>query len=1211
MKKLFFLAAAMVSTMFASAQTIYSLGFEKGEESTTHSSKWALTPGKSQFGDWVNVHDKITTEEGEEVDGDMWIEQSEEAAHSGQYGLYVLNCAEGSANSWDRGFKVANLPIKENTPYRVSFWVKGPAEGKLSSWLSVGMENFDKSFCTAGNDNYGCNQITLSGEWQHVSFVSVYHGKEAIKTVIDGQSWVGNAVFPEAFGGNGTETYKEHFGGYIPEDEFFAIFNLNSEGEYFLDDIKIEENVTYAGVAYSDIAARIDLGFPTNIAELVSANGGNVTLAEGCVTIVQGSSAVNVASVEAVSDGYIYAFFPEGEGPDVNSTDDLVVSFNPPADCGIVYNGDKRPDPTVTEDIPVKGFEAVVADYDATVDARSALWVGPEMVSVVPENNSFNLVSSDFKEVVVTFNKLISLNMASATLSYSDNFGAKTTDLSNDMKIGEDGYTLVIPMPANLADNQYVITINGVANENGLEMDNDIKLTYEIGEDTEAGDVEVMYKSDFNNDTDDCVPVGWYTLSVDGNGNDMVHTYGFTDSGTRFNYGWGGNPGGGGARLYGGFSGDFTKALYWCSRDTEVGYCSFGELIKDYMNDDGTVDEASLPDGVSAEDLSLYLTPGKYNVSFAMAAWKAEPKFMFTVVNIDDVDNPLAQFIDYKATPNMNGSKGKVSGIARYETDFTVETEGYYAIRFEAQKSTWSEYLLSDVQVITMPSKAAYYNGLLAAAREKAEDSYYNSLDYDKSEGTSADQQALNDEISYAEKHVFQSPSEVTAEIAKLEALAAALDTRVENIMAILENMDTAKEGLEALTGTKYENVDAVVQVAEVVAKYGDVDPSDMTDAELAEVAPILSSATAKLANVESCSNILTAGIQIALATAETLGVDDEALFAAADNAVDDDRAVATAINNASKMALYKQIVAGTWKAEENLTTVKPHEMKIGAIAVEATEDTEAYEIEDWINVEADSIVGIDFTGYIANPKFYRVNGVSNAPGWTVAATDEEKTANIGWNGSPSDAQYVVDGSVSIYGNVNFNLNQSISGLPVGKYAYVLNARTPYVGTKIADYGKVFYYNAQNDSTQMWDMYLYANIAGETLMTPVNGCSGLDANSVAAVREVTVGEDGVLTIGVVENYTSGVAETHESGEATDGWLGTFYADNASLYFVAPLDGYDYAGALKNLETAIETVQPNATVVDIYSINGVRMAKAQKGVNIVKMSNGKVVKVLVK
>lgn len=1178
MKKLFFLTAAFALSMMAQAQNILSFGFEDADKGKDTHCQYALTPDQSRLGDWVNVQE-----------GDNWIEQSKEAAHSGEYGLQVLNTeVEGAELSWNRGFKIANLPVKENVPYRVSFWVKTSADAKLTSWVSVGMENFDKSLCTSDNKNYGLDQITIAGddEWHRVSYVTMYHGRDAVKTVIDGQSWVGNAVFPEGFGGNGSETYKEHFGGYIPETFFFIANMFTNSVEYCLDDILIEENVAVKGCTFNNDVVKIDFGFPTNTAALANENGGRLRLPASYFKVTQDGKEVAIATVEAHNDGFVYAFTEDGS--ELNNDGTIVVSFTPDANCPIVYNSTQRP--VAQENATVLAFANEVGYVDENIDATSALWEAPEFVSVVPENNSFNLSPSDVSEIVLTFNMPISVDHATVALAYNDNFGnSKEIELA----ITANDCDLVATIPSDLKDNQYKLIVNGVESELGVELERDVELTYEFGEDTEAADVDVIYKSDFDHTPTNTLPVGWLSRNEDG-----TRIYSLDGNGNPTGYGTG-------SRIFEGFSGDFNKAWYWCSRGTNEGYASFGELVMDALNPDGTVDESLLPEGMNLEDISLHMKPGKHNVSFKNVAWKGEPKFRFKLVDADD--NVIAQFNDYVARPNLNGNKGRVSGALALEADFMIEEEGYYVMKFEAQDAPWQEFMLADVQVITMPSKAAYYNGLLKNAIEKAQDVYWASLDYDDPEGGNYAQRALDRAISDVESSVCHSPSEVEEKIAYLQELSNALQDRLDNIIKFTQYIDTAKEGIAELEGGKYVNVPEVAEIADIIKNFGSSNPANMSDDELAEVAPKLEAATAKLANVARCTNYLTYGIGKAISTYEALGTDEADVLAAAEAAVSDDRDVAAAINNANKLNLYKQIVAGTWKAEEHMTAVRTVETNILPI------ETEDGDVEDWKVADGDSIYGIDMTGYVYNPQMYRVQGVDGVPGWTVNTPTEEKSLAISYGGDAlSDALYVSDMRIEFYGDATYKMEQTISNLPVGKYAVVISTRTPLVD-KIADYGRIFYYNAQNDETQEWDKYIFATAGNDTQVAPFNGGSfgyGSDVNN-TAIRNLVVGENTELNIGIVENYTSGYAMKHEDNTEQTFWTGTSFVDDARIYFVAPLEGYDYAAAAKALETALDTVQPNATIVDIYTANGVRVAKAQKGVNIVKMSNGKVVKVLVK
>lgn len=1198
MKKLFFLTAAFVTSMFAQAQNI-SFGFEDADKGGNYHCQYALTPRPDGLGDWVNVH---------EAEGDMWIEQSEDAAHSGKYGLQVINSADGTSNFWDRGFKLANLPIKEGVPYRVSFWVKGPEgdEGKLSSWLSVGIENLDKSFTTAGGSNYGLDQITLSGEWQRVSFMSIYHGKEAIKTVIDGQSWVGNAAFPEMFGGAG-ETYKEHFNGYIPET-FFFIANMNSAGEYMLDDILIEENATVKGCTYNGDVIRIDFGFPTNIAELANANNGNLSLDPSMVTVTQGGEPVQIEYLEGRGDGYLYAFLADGNYFDEDG--EISVSFTPAEGCPIVYtSADQRPAGAEV----VLGFQNEVAYLDETIDVFSSAWSGPELISVTPENNSFNLTPDFCKTIELTFNKTIDLTIASAVFSYSDNFGSNKIDLSKGMSLSEDELTLIIAIPANLPNNEYTLMVDGVTNSIGMEMDNPIELKYAFGNDTQATQVETIYKSDFDNTPTNTLPKGWWSKNEDG-----LREYTIDGNGNPTGYGTG-------SRVFEGFSGDFKKAWYWCSRGTNEGYASFGEMVMDYLDGDGKLDEAAFQEAyptIDPSEVSLYLTPRKYNVSFKMAAWKGTPVFRFKLVDMND--EIVAQFNDFTAKPNLNGNRGAVNGVLNLEVDFTVENEGYYVMKFEAQDAPWQEFMLADVQLITMPSKAAYYNGLIAQAVESAEELVEEAYMSDDYVGTTLT--ALDQETIAAKSATYHGPSEVAAEIEKLNALKAALSARIANVDTYNNTIEDVKLALEELKDTKYAEVDVVADIAEVIAKYGNQAAKDLSDEELAEAAPVLAAAAGKLGYVQTATELLTWGIYKGLQTYDALQTEDESSYDDAVNAISDDRAVAAAINAANKMQLYKLIVDGTWNASEERDDVdiegNPIKVKeytymttVGARKMINTSNDSTL-LASTALVDDEPFAGIELTGYIANPKMYRVNGngTNQLPGWTIAANGEHDI-NIGWGGTaPSENEYVTDQYISVYGDADYNMYQTISDLPVGIYAVVMATRTPLVD-KVAEYGRIFYYNAQNDSTLEWDKYMYVTTGEEKVVTPYLGLGSYYGNNGGeyntVIRNIEVGEGAELTIGLNEHYVSGMAVKHEDNTTQSSWTGTSMADDAHLYFVAPLPGYDYQAALEQMQTAIETVQPNATITEVYNLSGVRMNNVQKGVNIVKMSNGKVVKVLVK
>ena len=162
-------------------------------------------------------------------------------------------------------------------------------------------------------------------------------------------------------------------------------------------------------------------------------------------------------------------------------------------------------------------------------------------------------------------------------------------------------------------------------------------------------------------------------------------------------------------------------------------------------------------------------------------------------------------------------------------------------------------------------------------------------------------------------------------------------------------------------------------------------------------------------------------------------------------------------------------------------------------------------------------------------------------------------------------------------------------------------------------------FNAMDDVTGIWDKYIFAQAGdGEPIMVPF-AAGGSWFGHPTVIPGVTVKEGETLTIGVVENYISGMASGHdfdaELGEytATDRWNTNTFAGEARLYFAAPLEGYDYAKAAQDLIDGVKTISntSKSPVTDIFSATGIRLGSMQKGVNIVRRADGSAAKILVK
>lgn len=1165
MRKIFTLFAAVCFTTLANAQVV-KLGFESSD--TKFTTEDALTPGGT-FGDWVNVKG-----------GDTWIENADDV-HSGEFAFHAINEDDGSTYySWDRGFKLGDLPLKAHTPYRVSFWIKADPGSKFASHLGVGVENFDKEIVTTKNSNFNLgdndhpNVVNFTGDWQHVSYVAYVTDMDAENANI--ASWQGGDIYPERLGGDGIETYSTHFGGKFPE-RYFLVFNMfGGNSEYALDDITIEE-ASFNTIAFNYNFVKIDFGYPTNIAALAKASAdGFAHFDPSCVTVTVNDEVLPVRLLEGHQDGFLYAFLDDDD-MELSGEDKVVVTLTTPAD--IVYNTDKRPADFADGDAAMTAvsFTNEIGYFDENLDVWSSEFTAPKLIAAVPENESFELSADEFKEVRLTFDKEIDLTIASAVLKTQ--MGSQ--DLSNKMFVADDKCTLVIPVPT-LADGEYVIEVANVANIAGIADElNTIQLTYQIGEDTAGGTSEDIFCPDFSTVKNGTFPPGWIS-----NDNGTIHQYIVMDNGDIGDYNWSGNIGGGGSRMFTGFSGgDFTTALYWRSLDHN-GSCTltYGEQVNDFEISPGVYDP-EMPDNIK-----LYLEPGKYQISFLMAAWKYVgeiegnyPKFNFMLQDVKG-NEIFAQASDVTAQPCVNGGYTLNGASTRSVADFTVSKAGYYMLKFES--FGYVELLLANVKLISMPSKAAYWKQQLAAAVEPAKLALENAADaaYDCETKTK-----LAAEIEKAETTKFHQPSDVQAEIALLNSLAAALNARVSNINnydAAVANLGT---GLETIA-EQYKTTEEYINGCALYAQYKDVKAQSLSDEELATVVPQLTAAADQLTKAAGYADILAWRGKEAVKTAIAVGIAENEKTAILNNAVTDETATINSLNGDIKGKLYELIAANGNKLPENLCT------ELTYIGAEASDPEEAAYDEATDSYPV-AVRGIEITSFINNPHLYRVNNVDGIPAWTIIPGAEDHALAIGYNVSPDANNRVVDPQIQIYGESDYDVSQLLENLPAGIYSFVLGTRTPCVD-KTSEFEKIFYYNAQNDETGIWDKFIYINNGTDEAVAPFNGKVGLGYPEVTFAKNIKA-IDGKLTVGVHEHYTSGKAEKHEDNTPQSFWTGTTYVDNARLFLVDVDPDFDYATAA----TGIEAVNTAKVIKNgaIYNLAGQKVDATFKGVVIM---NGK-------
>lgn len=151
--------------------------------------------------------------------------------------------------------------------------------------------------------------------------------------------------------------------------------------------------------------------------------------------------------------------------------------------------------------------------------------------------------------------------------------------------------------------------------------------------------LNAVYRLDFTNVSDGTMPQGWQCTQENNEIHDYPNSYYL------------------GARVFYGFKGYQGKALYWRNVMAEYG--------RQY------------------EDYALTLTPGKYRLTYAMAAWKGTPSYRVRIKNLYSEEDIVVSET-FSATPNANGSKSADLSSAEERTlDFEIEEEDDYVIVFE------------------------------------------------------------------------------------------------------------------------------------------------------------------------------------------------------------------------------------------------------------------------------------------------------------------------------------------------------------------------------------------------------------------------------------------------------------------------------------------------------------------------------------------------
>lgn len=1143
-KNYLLIAAGLLCAASMQAQTVVAqLGFEDDDEVGKYKTEYALTPEYGTYGDWVNYKDT-----------DEWTEKCESDAHSGEYCFMAANTG-AMGFSWDRGFKMS-FPMKLETPYRVSFWMKAEPQvtyvndsgdevtedTKLTSWLSKGMEMYDKSILS-----YGLNQVTgFTGDWQHMSFVVYNPTAEAMDATIP--SWQGTGVYPERFGGDGATTYRDFYNAKLPEVYFF-IANMFCPATYYLDDIVIEEGVAVKEVTHSDEQIKIDFGYATNIASLARANKGTVVLDKDLVKVSLDGEEVDVVYVEGKEDGFLYVLVDAQMYEDT----EVVVSFEGAEE--LLYSSSDRPSSDTTGNVQVFGFKNEKAYWDETVETEFLAWGQPTVKSSVPVNNSFNLKPEDVKEISMTFTSAVDKKNAKAILIK----GSKKTDLTAEMKLSDDGKTITTPV-SGLTDGEYEFVIEGLKNADGTVTAEDAVITFEIGEPQGSADEVIVYKSDYENYDANALPVGYS---------------GESDNGYRQSTSEAPLTGQSGAPRMMGTPDNSNHGVYWGARGGSKGTLSIGKYALMDETGGSLLVDGELSLAFTAED-ALYMEEGTYIMNYRNASWDAASGNAYKVGVYDAEGNAI--FMEEGLVPEITIAQGPAEGVIPVsEYEFTVTTPGYYYVEFEGNTG-WSCWLLTSLSITSKPaSSGAAALKKLQEAIENAELTINNADE--KYNGSAKD--ALAATIKEAKESTFTNPQAVDDMVKKLNAAGQKFAERKTNYDNFVKNYEDAKTSLETLEG-KYKTNAQVKDAEAIIKKYDGVNPTNFSDEELAAASKDVDGVPAILNNIKSVVDILTYRAAQASEFGLLMGVEDEVLDAL-DELASDATPDIEAANKKITLALYQAIADGV--------DLEPLKEKQYSSAVD--EDFDEMDPESVATHDADGhkllLSGIKASGYVRNPNFYTTNTDANTvdfPGWTFepytyeTTNDEgetvENTGSAKMTTAATASNPAVTASLNGYGQgAEYKFYQVIENIPAGEYMVNIQTRTASKNNADAD-GNYGYFNAQNEDG-IWDKYIFAQVDDETpIMVPFTVGSYNDQGYATYIPGIKIKDGQKLTIGAVEHYTSGKASGHDWDDELGAYVPANYWDtntwvrNAVLYFTNPLEGYDYKKAADALAQDIAT-----------------------------------------
>ena len=927
-------------------------------------------------------------------------------------------------------------------------------------------------------------------------------------------------------------------------------FNLNELADannYYFDNIVFEVFKLGTALEYSNEAIKIDFGFDTNIPELVK-NGGRPRLVypSDCVTVTADGQEIGVFSVEAFADGRFYIFTEEA----LEDNAEVVVTFKNPKDAAyhIVYTSGPSAGTDVNDFTEVATFNAEL-EYEHD-DVYPYDLETPIVIAADPEDGSFNLPNS-IKEFKLTFDKKVDAAALKATLNGKALNVVPSEGFAEEITLVREG--------DDLPTGKYTIHVTKIYPSFRIADEVFGDTTYYVGigktEYNPDDQPKDMLPDYFAAAAAGSIPEGWFVR------------FGSEDRPSQSTYN-------SGSRMFDfAAGGDFTKGFYY-----REGFIEYG----------------------STEGYALTLEAGKrYDISFNTAMWKdngTKTRFEVYTAGADGQaeESVFVQVVDNK--PNVGGSQAAVNGSAQYAFKFYPETSGNFILRWTSSGSetgdpAYMENLLAKPAMKYMPDQMGLEETILLntaldnakTARDENAGERYAGPAYD----------ALVAAITKyeAEKDSYTAPSKFKNAAATLDAATQAVKDHRQNCDTYDEQIKSAIDVIRKNAENKFANTELYNQLKGIVAKYNGSsewveDPENPESSVLVYTYDVLTddaalntainelktiAKTASLLFTEGESKTADTGVKVlverlrlGVVALKSLGVAaDDPLIVAANNCLTDDGGVANQI-----MSRIKEIVYGQLKNADNTL-------------FQGTVNEETGDVDP---------ATYNMTVFVKNPNIYKQTALTtfteeNVPGWTTPEGFSKPGLSWGWGATQGTDEIAEDCMFQTWGS-GYRAEQTVELLPAGVYTIKMG-----FGERMTDNESYL------DGSFVYVKTSDTPVAGEgeeeqfakTAACPSIGQSFPYDNTV--IEDVVV-TDGILTIGV-----NGGPSSH-----------TFFSQ-VTLLLTGPATGFDYAAAYEaaGIETLEGTPAAKVRAIQLFDLNGRRVAKAQKGITIVKkvMSDGSI------